>query len=219
MFICSEVNIKSETQQTQLKNSSKTRTISVKSLIKFNQLHFTYKKGDPQNQEFVYKKMCIYSHMFKLQSPSYSPFHAIHLSRHFFHCSKQFLNSLIVMLLWFFCFTSYMQAKHFPLRAFFIWENKKKSLGARAIEQGGWGTGVLLFFHPKTAEHSAWCGQVHLDITHCEMGTCAESSKTMSLKLNAASHNTTSWSSEQMGSQNTYVAGETCTVRGPPSRR
>ena len=36
--------------------------------------------------------------MFKLQAPlKYSPSDAIHLLRHFFHCSKQFLNSLILM--------------------------------------------------------------------------------------------------------------------------
>ena len=48
--------------------------------------------------EFIYKKLCIYSQMFKLHSPSkYSPFDAIHLLRHFFHYSKQFLNSSILM--------------------------------------------------------------------------------------------------------------------------
>ena len=35
--------------------------------------------------EFMYKKLCIYPYMFKLQSPSkYSPFDAIHLLRCFF---------------------------------------------------------------------------------------------------------------------------------------
>ena len=54
-------------------------------------------KGDPK-VEFIYKKLCIYSYMFKLQSPSnYSPFDATHLSKCFFHCSKQFLNLLILM--------------------------------------------------------------------------------------------------------------------------
>ena len=36
--------------------------------------------------------------MFKLQSPSkFSPFDAVHLWGHFFQCSKQFLNSLILI--------------------------------------------------------------------------------------------------------------------------
>ena len=47
--------------------------------------------------EFIYKKLGIYSHMFKLQSPSnYPPFDAIHLLRCFFHYSSQFLNSSIL---------------------------------------------------------------------------------------------------------------------------
>ena len=41
--------------------------------------------------EFVYKKLCIYSYMFKLPSPSKNfPFDAIHLLRQFFHCSNVF---------------------------------------------------------------------------------------------------------------------------------
>ena len=53
--------------------------------------------GTPQKtQNLFIKKLCIYSSMFTLQSPSkYSPFDAIYLLRHFFHCSKQFLNSSI----------------------------------------------------------------------------------------------------------------------------
>ena len=40
--------------------------------------------GSPIKPEFIYKKMCIYSYMFKVQSPSkYSPFDAIHLLRLF----------------------------------------------------------------------------------------------------------------------------------------
>ena len=47
-------------------------------------------QGRAPKMEFI-KKMCIYSYMFKLQSPSkYPPFDAIYLSRRFFHCSKQF---------------------------------------------------------------------------------------------------------------------------------
>ena len=43
----------------------------------------------PQNPEFIYKKLCIYSYMFKLQSPSkYSPFDVIHLWRLFFSLFK-----------------------------------------------------------------------------------------------------------------------------------
>ena len=56
-------------------------------------------RRDPKTLEFIYKNLCIYSYTFKLQSPAKcSPFDAMHLSRVFSHCSKQFLNSLIVML-------------------------------------------------------------------------------------------------------------------------
>ena len=42
-----------------------------------------------KKMEFIYKKLCIYSYMFKLQSPSkYSPFDAIHLLRHFFSTAQ-----------------------------------------------------------------------------------------------------------------------------------
>ena len=62
----------------------------------------------------------MYSYKLKLQSPSkYSPFDAIHLSRRFFHCSKQFLNASILMPFsasaFFFLvkfFTYYTLAKH-----------------------------------------------------------------------------------------------------------
>ena len=37
-------------------------------------------EGGPQNPEFIYKTLCTYSYMFKLQSPSmHSPFDATHL--------------------------------------------------------------------------------------------------------------------------------------------
>ena len=80
-----------------------------------------YKGGIPQ-MEFIYKKLHIYPYMFKLQSPSkYSPFDTIYLSSCFFHCWKQFLNSLILMPFnasAIFCFTPSTLAKHFPLRIF-----------------------------------------------------------------------------------------------------
>ena len=41
-------------------------------------------RGDPKPQNLFIKKLCIYSYMFKLQSPSkYSPSDAIHLLRIF----------------------------------------------------------------------------------------------------------------------------------------
>ena len=83
--------------------------------------------------------------MFKLQSPSkYSPFGPIHLLRCFFHCSKQCLNSLILMpssASAGFCFTSSTLAHRFPWRTFFIQENKKEisGQGDQVNREGGAG--------------------------------------------------------------------------------
>ena len=74
--------------------------------------------------------MYLYSYMLKLQSLSkYSPSDATHLSRHFFHCSRQFLNLSILMPFsasTVFCFTSSTSAKCFPLRLFFMKGNKRE---------------------------------------------------------------------------------------------
>ena len=98
----------------------------------FHRGFITYKGGYTKKPELIYKKLCIYSYMFKLQSPSkYSPFDAIHLLRFFFHCSKQFLNSSILMPFSasaIFCFTYSTLTKHFPLRPFFNLEKIKGCL-------------------------------------------------------------------------------------------
>ena len=48
-------------------------------------------EGDPKNPKFIYKKLYIYSYMFKLQSSlKFSPFNAVYLLRLFFHYSKWF---------------------------------------------------------------------------------------------------------------------------------
>ena len=59
--------------------------------------HMNYKTKD-SSLEFIYKKLCIYSYMFKLQSPSkYSPFEEIHLSRLFSTAQNSF------WIRWFWC--------------------------------------------------------------------------------------------------------------------
>ena len=83
--------------------------------------------GHTEKEIYLFKKLHICFYTFKLQSP---PFHAIHLLRCFFHCSKQFLNLSILMPFSAsagFCFTSSEMAKHFLLRTFFIRGNKKVS--------------------------------------------------------------------------------------------
>ena len=62
--------------------------------------------GTPKNQKCIYKKLCIYSYMFKLQSSSkYSPFDARHLLRLFSAAQNSFWTHqfwcLLVLLLFF----------------------------------------------------------------------------------------------------------------------
>ena len=125
--------------------------------------------------------MCIYSSMFKLQSPSkYSPFDVLHLLRHFFHCSKRFLNLLIVVpfsVCAVFCFTSSTSAKHLPLRTFFYLGNKQKMLlGAKSGEQKRLRRGSCHFWS-KTAEHWMWCGWLCSSVTYHEISKPLEYSK------------------------------------------
>ena len=77
---------------------------------------------------------------------------------------------LLVLLPFFVSPSLYQQ--HFPLRTFFIWVNKKKSLGERWGEYGRWGRRVMLFFVKNCCilsmvwagmlvNHSSWNGQMH----------------------------------------------------------
>ena len=100
----------------------------------------------------MYKKSYIFAYMFKLWSPSkYSPFDAIHLSRHFFHCSKQFFSSLMLMPFSVSTVCLFVSA----FRTFFI-QGNQKLLRARSDEQRGWGSCP---FWSKTAEYSGGVGR------------------------------------------------------------
>ena len=114
--------------------------------------HDIYKMG-PKKLEFIYKKLCIFSYIFKLLSPSkHSPFDVIHLSRHFStaenSCWTHWFWYLLVLLP-FFCFTSSISAKHFPLRIFSSRETEKELLGVWSYEQRGCRMGVMSFFGKK----------------------------------------------------------------------
>ena len=126
---------------------------------------------------YFYKKLFIYSYMFKHQSSSkYLWFDAKYLSRLFFHCLKQFLNSLILMpfsasaIFVLFCFTSFISAKCFPLRTLFIQGNEKKSGPGRDLVNGVvWHRGYAVFgqkmLNPQSDvvrcahNHPSWNGQ------------------------------------------------------------
>ena len=123
----------------------------------------THTKGDPEKTGFICKKLCIYSYMFKLQSPSkYPPFDAIYLSRLFFTVQNSFWTHqfwFLLVLLPFFCFTSSTSTKHFRLRTFFIWRNKYKSLSEQdRVNRGGWSTGVLPFWSKPATVSEVWAG-------------------------------------------------------------
>ena len=155
-------------------------------------------QGRTPKVEFIYKKLCIltYLNFSHLQNTLYlvqSTYRDV-----FFHCSKQFLNSLILMLFnasAIFCFTSSTMTKHFPLRTLFIQRNKKKSLKMRSGDQGGWGTGVTPFLVKNCwtlsvvwagaiINHPAWNGQMLWRSPHTQKS---------SLKPNAASCNNGNW--------------------------
>ena len=176
-----------------------------------------------QKTEFIYKKWCIYFYMFKLQSPSnFSPFDAMHLLRLFFHCSKQFLNLLILMPFStsaIFCFTSPTSAKHFPLKTFFIQGNKKKVAKGdiRRVEREGH-RGCAAFWS-KIAEHSAQCGQVRSYIIMKWANTLKVSSKKIYWSRTQPLTTMPAGTLIHMGLYNTHLVGEACIIWSPPSRR
>ena len=84
--------------------------------------------GDQKNLGLIYKKLCIQSYMFKLQSPlRYSLFDTTYLSGYFFHCSKRFLNMSILMPFSasaIFVLDLCTSAKPYPLKNFSYGETK-----------------------------------------------------------------------------------------------
>ena len=120
----------------------------------------------------------------------------------FFHCSKPFFNSLILITF----SVSAIFVSPLPhwqnvslWRLSFIWGNTKRSLGVRSGELGGWGTGAMPFLVKNCwtlsvvwagalVNHPSWNGQ-----------TCWKSLQKISLKLNAASHNNASWYADTDG--------------------
>ena len=161
-----------------------------------------YERDPPKNPEFIYshKTLCIYSDIFKHQSPSkFSPSDAIYLLRCFSHNSKQFLNLLILMPFCassIFSFISSTLERRFPLRTFFIWGNKRKDAQGKI----GWirwvrhGAVPFLVKNCLTliavctgalVNHPSWNGHIK--------SMCPFFSSKKSLKPNAASHNNASW--------------------------
>ena len=155
--------------------------------------------------------------MFKLQSPSkYSPFDAIHLSRCFFHCSKQFLNSLILMP---------FKKAFLPFSVFWIgkesFENsfhsgKKSLLRVRLGEYAGWNiVGMPYLVKHCWTRSTVWAGA--LINTHHEMSKHAECSK----KFTEAKHslsNSTTWYTDTEGFMKLSPSRGSLYYKGPTSR-
>ena len=92
--------------------------------------------GGTQKMEFIYKKLCIYSYMFKLKSPSkYSP-SDVHTYWDIFPTAQNSLNLFILMPfnVFAFLFHLFCISKMFPFEDFFHQGTKKK------VSQGkiGW---------------------------------------------------------------------------------
>ena len=165
---------------------------------------YTWMREEPQNPWNLFIKNCV----FILTCLNFSHLQStLHLMQYtyqgiFFHCSKQFLNSLILMPFTasaFFClFVSTLphQQNISPEDFFLPGEtNKKKSLGVRLVNRerrAQWSC----YFGQKLLNTQVCCEQVHSSITHHEMGKHIErvfKKKKNPLKPNTASHNDASW--------------------------
>ena len=185
----------------------------------FKNIQYIY-KGDPQDpQNLCIKKLCIYSYMFKFQSPSnYSPLDVIYLSRHFSHCLKQFLNSLTLMPVSasaIFCFISSTSAKHFPLRSFLIQGNKKKVIWGEIRWIGRVGhRGHDIFGQTLlNTQHSVGRGARKSPIM--KWANTLSLQKKNSLKPNAASHNNAGWYTDTDGLLEHSPSGGSLYYKGP----
>ena len=157
--------------------------------------------------------------MFKLQSLSkHSPFNTIHLLRHFFHCLKQFWTHqfwYLLLLLLFFASPLPHQQNVSLWGCFSSGETKTKSW----LSEIGWiqrmrHRGHVVFVKP--AEHSLWCGQVHLWITHHEMGKhVVRALKKNLLNPNPASHNNTCWCTDTHELWDHSPSGRSLCYKGP----
>ena len=161
--------------------------------------------------------------MFKLQSPSkYSPFHDVHLLRHFFPLlKKQFLNLWILMPFSasdLFGFTSSTSAKTFPLRTFFILGNKQSHMGQDPVnrEGGAWGGHAVFLASNCWTLSTVWAGaRAYKSLIMKWSNTLKESSKKLTEAETQPLTTTPAGALIWMGPWNTHQVGEACSTRGP----
>ena len=154
--------------------------------------------------------------MFKPQSPSkYSPFDAVHPSR-LSHCSREFLNTLILMPFSasaIFCFTSSTSARLFPLRIFFIQGNKK------SLWEIGWtgrvGHGGCAGFGQKLLNTQRGMGRCSRRSPVVKWANALKVFKKNSLKPNAASRNNCHWYTDTDGVLEHSPSGGSLYYKGP----
>ena len=131
-----------------------------------------YEGEPPQgNPEFIYKKLCIYSYMFKFQSPSkYSSFDAIYLSRYFSTAPNSFwtcqFQCLLVLLPFF--VSPLPRLQNISLWGFFHLGKQKVTKG-EIMQVEGWGMEAITFlvncwtlivvWAGAFVKHPTWNGQ------------------------------------------------------------
>ena len=157
--------------------------------------------------------------MFKLQSPSkYSTYDAIHLSTCFFSTAQSQFWCILALLPYFVSPLPYLQNMSFE--EFFHLGNqtnkKVTQVKIRWIGRVGHRGHVIFGQKPLNTQHGVGrcaCKSPIMKWAH------ALSLQKNSLKLNAASHNTTSWYTDPDGFLEHSPSRASLYYRGPPSRR
>ena len=165
------------------KNGSKNTWHEIYPLNKFLTVQYSiviclyYKGGPPKTRNLFTKNYACILTCFNF-SPLQSTLHlnAVHLSRHYFHCTERFLNSSILMSFSasaVFFFHLFYISKMFPSEDFFHPRKQKKTqlLGMRSGEYGG-GSGC---FWSITFEHSVVCAGVLIAHASWDGHTCWKS--------------------------------------------
>ena len=112
-----------------------------------------------------------------------------------------------------FCFTSFTWAGRFPLRTFFIWGNKRKSVRVRlGVGHGG----HAIFCSNCWTLSTVWAGVLVNRPSWNGQMCCLQKS---SLKPNTASHNNAKWCADADGFLEHSPSGEARIPRGLRSRR
>ena len=169
--------------------------------------------------EFIYKKLCTNSYMFKLQSPSkYSLFEThyrdVFSTAHNSSWTHPFWCLWVLLLVFVSPLPHWQNVSLWGLFSF-----RKTKKGCLGVRTGGWGMGVMpsggkscwtlsTVWAGVLVNHPSWNGPTHW-----------KSLQKNPLKPNTASQNTTSWHTDTDGFLEHSSSGEACTTRGLPSRR